>query len=130
MAIERVQMAKPTQRILHARGLHETRTNISLRILVSNCLKRSFSLQTHMWIALSTGSLDCIAEPERCNRRNLTVHGNSVHYKNVEDQRMQIERHMKVEIEDAERKGHEREEKVKIDLKVDSDRDNFIEMMM
>lgn len=53
----------------------------------------------------------------------------AVHYEEIEDRQTQIERHINVENEDAERIAYDWKEEVRIDHKFDVHRDKVIEVM-
>lgn len=63
-------------------------------------------LLKHMCIASGTGTVKCIVEPDRNHGLKLTAEANILHYGEVEDRQMQIDRPIKVEHEDIERKAH------------------------
>lgn len=97
MTMKRIQTAKPANEILPAPGIHEARTNVRLGILVTSLSKKRVVLHKPMCNSSGKGPPEGVMEPERNDGFKPTVEVNAVHYREVEDQQTQIERHIEVE---------------------------------
>lgn len=126
---ERTQTAELTKQILSTRDVHEVHTTVSFQILVTHFLKKHAALEKYMCFVSGTGPQERFMELERNEGLKPEVEVDSVHYKDVEDRKTQIERHMKLELEYAWRMTHDWKEAVKIDPKFDTNQEEFIEMM-
>lgn len=73
MSIVRTQMAKPTQGLLLARGIHKLHLNHAICKLVTSPAKMPAVLDEHRCCAETTGPLEYIIESERNERLNLTT---------------------------------------------------------
>lgn len=72
--------------------------------------------------------MECNVEPEQNDGLNPTSEAGAVHYNTWEDLQVQMERHIRLENEEAEWKVHEGKVEVEIDPKLKSHRHKLIEM--
>lgn len=110
------------------RGIHAVRTNVPFRMLVTHFSKTSVVLPKHICIALGTGPLKFMAEPDRNEGLKPTVEVNAVHYKELEECQTPIDCHMEAGDEHTEQKANDCRCEVKIDPKLDAFRVKFIGM--
>lgn len=68
--IEKIQMARPTKRILPSQDIWEVRTKVSFQILVTNVLERPVVLHKYMGIGMVQVVPECILLPHEMENQS------------------------------------------------------------